>query len=582
MHPPLAMECIGQHCHNRRITASLKAMRIALLQSKVVAGDIAGNVVRILEGASKALDMGADLVVTSELATVGYPSRDLLSRDDVIDRNLVALDELQRKLPIPAIVGFVDRKQSEEQRSVYNAAAFLANNTIQHVYHKRLLPTYDVFDEWRYFDVGRTESLIDFGGIRIGLSICEDAWNISTQNNTSRYRDFPIRESVQAGADLLINLSASPFRMGKRALRKEIFGAQARLNKRTLLVANLVGAHDDLIFDGGSMFFSPDGTCIAQANEFGEDILLCDVSDPARPQLPNASTTARSNTGKSENEAILDALILGVQDYATTCGFKSAILGLSGGIDSALTAAIAAEALGPGQVHAIAMPSQYSSDHSIHDAQNLAKQLGLAFQLIPIQQSVETLEASLQNAFAGKQEDVTEENIQARMRALILMALSNKHGHLLLATGNKSEMAVGYTTLYGDMCGGLAVLADVFKTRVYQLAELFNQRKGFDAIPQSTMTKAPSAELRPNQTDQDSLPEYEVLDEILRLHIEESLKHEDITKKGFSRELVDQSLRMLARTEYKRFQSAPILRVSKKAFGPGRRMPIAARPLVIP
>ena len=547
-------------------------MKIALVQESPLVGDLRGNVDRLLEAFSEAAGRGADLAVCSELAISAYPPRDYLDRPDFIEAQLQELQRLAQHAALPALVGFVDRAQVKGQTRLLNAAAYIENGAVKEVIHKSLLPAYDVFDERRYFTPASERRLLDIGGIKVGVSICEDIWNDADFWETRRYGLDPVAELAELGAQLLINLSASPYGMNKRKLREEMLCAKAKKHQIPLIVVNQVGAHDDLIFDGRSLAIDAGGTIRARCHDFESDLLIADVSPGG---VEGSLRPSASFDVQGETQAALQALVLGLRDYAHKCGFKTAILGLSGGIDSALTAAIAAAALGPQNVYGIALPSKYSSEHSRSDAEDLAKAMGIHYDLISISKTVAAIEESLEPSFAGQADDVTEENIQARARGIILMALSNKFGHLLLNTGNKSEVAVGYCTLYGDMCGGLSILSDVFKTEVYRLSAEVNRQAGKDVIPRSTLTKPPSAELRPGQVDQDSLPPYEVLDALLEKFIEEQQSPEEL-KDNFDPQLVDRVLAMVRRAEHKRYQLAPGLKIHHKSFGPGRRMPLAA------
>ncbi|RMH45137.1 MAG: NAD+ synthase [Deltaproteobacteria bacterium] len=547
-------------------------MRIALVQQNVVVGDFDGNVARLAAAVDRAATDGADLAICSELAVCGYPPLDLLDQPAFVDVNLRAVDALAARVPIPTVVGFVDRVGRPAGRKLHNAAAVVDRGRIASVHHKSLLPTYDVFDEQRYFEPARSLALADVGGVKLAITICEDMWNDADFWPERYYDRDPVAELVALGPDILVNIGASPFTVAKRSLRPRMFAALARKYRLPLIAVNQVGGNDELLFDGASHAFSPDGETAARAAEFDEDVIVCDVeprgavSGPMRAPLP------------SDEAAALAALAMGVRDYAARCGFRSAVLGLSGGIDSALTACIAARALGSDRVVGVAMPSRFSSEHSVADARALAGALGIAFQVIPIEQPFASMLALLEPAFDGRPPDVTEENLQARLRGVILMALSNKFGHLLLSTGNKSELAVGYCTLYGDMSGGLAVISDVPKTLVYALAREVNRQAGRPIIPESTLTKPPSAELRPGQTDQDSLPPYDVLDHIVELYVERNMSRDEIAATGaVDRATVDRVVDLVQRSEYKRRQAAPGLKITTKAFGFGRRVPIAQR-----
>lgn len=555
-------------------------MKVALVQESPIVGDLQGNVDRLLVALERAAEQGAQLAVCAELAISAYPPRDLLDQSHFVEKQLAAMQRLAERTPLPTIVGFIDRAVVEGIERLYNAAALLEGGEVRDIIHKTLLPTYDVFDERRYFTPASERRLIPFGNYMLGVSICEDIWNNAERDESEpwearRYLRDPIDELTALGADVLINLSASPFWADKREVRQTMLQAQARRHKLPLLVVNQVGAHDDLIFDGGSMAIDATGKLCGSCKEFASDMLVIDIeADHQHIVMTDRRSHGFGEPG--EIEACLDALVLGLRDYATKCGFKSVVLGLSGGIDSALTAAIASLALGPENVHGIALPSKYSSDHSLTDAKALADTMGIHYQVIPIEGAVAAFEAALVPSFEGTNEDVTEENIQARARGVMLMALSNKFGHLLLNTGNKSEVAVGYCTLYGDMCGGLSILSDVFKTDVYKLALAVNARAGRPVIPEATIQKPPSAELRPGQLDQDSLPPYEILDPLLMRFVEEQESVESL-QRDFDPAVVEHVVGLVRRNEYKRYQLAPGLKVRSKSFGPGRRMPLACK-----
>jgi len=541
-------------------------MRIALAQINTTVGDIEGNRDRIVGILRQVEASGADLVVFPELCLTGYPPRDLLSLQGFVEANLRALAEVARHTAgIGAVVGFVDRNASLEGKEFHNAAALLCDGKVQARVHKRLLPTYDVFDEDRYFQAGARAGLVPFRGRRLGISICEDAWNSEDFWSKRLYRVDPVRELCQAGADLLVNISASPFELEKPQMRHRMLGAHVGNYSLPLVYVNLVGGNDDILFDGNSLVFGGSGNLIAQGRAFEEDVLIVD---------PDAETNIAYREGDTL-ESLFRALVMGTRDYARKCGFRSAVLGLSGGIDSAVTACIAAEALGAPRVLGVALPSAYSGKTSLEDARALAAKLGIDFQVIPIHSLFDEFRSALAPAFAGLGEDTAEENLQARIRGTILMALSNKFGHLLLSTGNKSELGVGYCTLYGDMAGGLAVISDVPKTLVYRLASYINRER--EIIPSNTIRRPPSAELKPDQTDQDTLPPYELLDSILRLAVEEQLGVDDIVARGYERSAVADIVDRIQKSEYKRRQAAPGLRVTIRAFGSGRRMPIAMR-----
>jgi NAD+ synthase (glutamine-hydrolysing) len=545
-------------------------VKIALLQINPTVGDLQGNSRLIVEATREAGRFGADLAVTPELALVGYLPRDLLLSEGFVRNSWNALASLADDLAglPPVLVGLPEPNPSDEGRPLYNSAVLVRDGSIEQRFRKALLPTYDVFDEDRYFEPFVGPQILDLYGRRLGISICEDVWNDRDFWKRRRYHHDPIEELMRAGATAIINLSASPFEVGKYRFRETMLGSMARRHRAPLLYVNQVGGNDDLIFDGRSCGFGADGAPIARGRSFESDVVVCDLDHTAR--------LGQTDDVLAEAE-IWQALVLGTRDYARKCGFRSVVLGLSGGIDSALVAAIAAEALGPQCVLGVMMPSPYSSRGSIDDSRQLAANLGIQTFTLPIEPVISAMEATLSEAFANTTRDVTEENIQARIRGNLLMALSNKRGALLLTTGNKSELAVGYCTLYGDMSGGLAVIADVPKTMVYRVARWLNDRKGCNLIPEPILTKAPSAELRPNQTDQDSLPPYDLLDEILQRHIEHHQPAEDIIAAGFEAEIVQRVLRLVRAAEFKRKQAAPGLKVTDRAFGTGWRMPIAAR-----
>ncbi len=545
-------------------------MKIALAQINTTVGDFDGNAERILRFASLAHEQGADLVVFPELALCGYPPRDLVERPSFVERSESELHRLAKRLPpVPALVGYVRRSGAKQGRAVSDAAALLHNGQIAADYAKMLLPFYDVFDETRYFEPGDGPVIPSLAGQRLGLTICEDAWNDKNFWERQVYSRDPVEETMRAGATLILNIAASPFHRGKIPMRHNMLAAIARERGAPVVYVNLVGGNDSLVFDGSSCAFDGAGKLRARAKSFEEDMVFFDVSGAAEELHPDPA---------SEIECVYKALVLGTQDYVAKCGFREALVGLSGGIDSSLVATLAARALGPERVHGISMPGPYSSSGSLRDAEALARNLGIQFKVIPITPVFEDYISSLAPALAGRPGGVTEENIQARIRGNILMALSNKLGALVLSTGNKSELAVGYCTLYGDMAGGAAVIADVPKTMVYELARYINGQAATPPIPTACLEKPPSAELRPNQTDQDVLPPYEVLDAILRLHIEDNLSvREIVAQLGIASEIVCQTIRRVANAEYKRQQAAPVLKVTAKAFGSGRRYPIANR-----
>ena len=554
-------------------------MRIAVAQLDYTIGAFEANLAAMTGAVEEARRKRVDLVIFSELSTVGYPPGDLLERPDFVDHNLLQMDRIARLSDgnLGILAGFVDRNDSGTGKALHNAVALCEGGRIVDRYRKCLLPTYDVFDEARYFEAGVDVRPMEFRGVKIGVSVCEDVWADPDLDGRSLYHRDPVLELIHRGAHLLVNLSASPFVLGKAGERRELVRRYAEDSGRFFVYANQVGGNDDLVFDGHSMVFDGQGRVVARARDFEEDLLIYDVPDEALGEergIEGALGDIRPVAESAEAEA-LAALELGLRDYVRKCGFDQVLLGLSGGIDSALTAAIATRALGPDKVLGVAMPTRYSSDGSVTDAEALAENLGIAFQVIPIDNIFQSYLDDLAPVFSHVGEDVTEENIQARIRATVLMALSNKFGRLLLATGNKSELAVGYCTLYGDMAGGLAVIADVPKTLVYDLARFLNT--GGEVIPESTIDKPPSAELRPDQVDQDSLPPYEVLDRIVEAWVEEHKPVEEIIAEGFDEEAVRDVVRLITSNEYKRRQAAPGIKITAKAFGVGRRYPIAAK-----
>lgn len=543
-------------------------MRFALIQTNPTVGDIAGNAELVREGLREAHTAGAELAVFPEQTLLGYPAKDMLLRRDVIDGNVAALQALAAETSeVAALVGFAEPNPHAIGRPVLNSAALLHAGRVQAVWRKRLLPTYDVFDEARYFEPAGQQAPFSFRGLRLGVTICEDM--LSEQLfGRSLYVCDPVAEAVAGGADILINISASPYFLGKHDWRIAHMGAHAMRHCRPILFVNQLGGNDELLFDGCACAFDATGTVVGQAKAFSQDMLLVET---------DALHSTRRETPPRDMDSLYAALVMGLRDYARKCGFKSAVLGLSGGIDSAVVACLAVEALGAERVHGVAMPSRYSSDHSVADARTLAQNLGVRFSVIPIDPVHSAFESVLKSSFENGPPGVAEENIQARTRGVILMGLSNKFGGLLLTTGNKSELATGYCTLYGDMCGGLAVISDVPKMMVYELARYINHSAGRTLIPESTLTKPPSAELRPNQTDQDSLPPYTILDAIVERYEEQLQSPLEIAAAGFERAVVDRMVRLMHLSEYKRQQAAPGLKVTSRAFGFGRRMPIAAK-----
>lgn len=553
-------------CRDEDVRARWRPVRIALGQINPTLGDFAGNLKLIEAALAGAEADGAELLVLPELALCGYPPRDLLTREAFLRASDDALTQLRRRVgsQTAVLVGFPERRpESPWGRPLWNSAALLAAGEVKAVARKRLLPTYDVFDEDRYFQPGDGPTVVEHAGWRLGISICEDAWNDATFWPRRRYPHDPLEDLAAAGADVLVNLSASPFGLQKRQERVEMLAHSARRLGKPFVFVNQVGGHDDLVFDGASLVLDERGTVVARAHENEADLVVVDLATRTGPLRPPAG----------EDAALFGALVLGTRDYARRCGFSHALLGLSGGIDSAVVACVAAAALGPDNVHGVALPSRYSSEGSRTDAEALARTLGLRFSEIPIEAPFAAFLDTLAPAFGSRAPDVTEENLQARLRGTTLMALSNKFGGLLLTTGNKSELATGYSTLYGDMCGGLAVLADVFKLRVYALARYIN--RDAEVIPWATIEKPPSAELRPNQKDEDSLPPYERLDPLLEAHLEEGLDADALVRAGFDAKLVSDVLRLVRLAEYKRWQMPPGLKVSRRAFGTGWRYPLA-------
>ena len=531
-------------------------MRIALAQLNATVGDIEGNLERCLRAVEEAV--GADLVLLPELSLTGYPPEDLLARPDFVDRTLEALSEFASRARIPAIIGFVDRVGD----GLGNAAALVRGASVEAVYHKRLLPNYGVFDEERYFEPGASDLVVTIAGERCAITICEDIWVPET---TVRL--------AEAGADVVLNLSASPFHAGKGGEREAMLRTRATESPVWIAYCNLVGGQDELVFDGRSVVVAPGGRIVARAVAFAEGLVLADVGKQAALVGAGRDLAPGAISATPEGPAeVYQALRLGLADYVRKNGFSDVVVGLSGGIDSALVAVLATDALGAEHVHGVLMPGPYSSEGSVDDALMLAANLGIDALTLPIGSSFESLLGTLEPAIGELPKDVTEENLQARVRGTLLMALSNKLGWLVLSTGNKSEISVGYSTLYGDMVGGFAPIKDVFKTRVWELARWRNGQGA--VIPDATITKPPSAELRPGQTDQDTLPPYDVLDGILRAYVEQDRCAEDIEAEGFDRDVVERVIRLVDAAEYKRRQAAPGSRVTHKAFGRDRRMPI--------
>jgi NAD+ synthase (glutamine-hydrolysing) len=556
-------------------------MRIGLLQLNATIGAFDKNRARLEKAYREAVDKGAKLVLAPELFLCGYPPRDLLLRNDFISGCLDCLDALAKSVgAVPLVTGYVDRNPTRPGRALRNAAAILQNGKVIHRVTKSLLPTYDVFDEDRYFEPAEKIAPLKINGQKIAVTICEDIWNDADFWPEQRYRRDPVRELVDAGAKLIVNISASPWERGKEATRLAMLQQVARDESAPLVQVNMVGANDELIFDGHSVALNAKGEVLALGASFAEDVLVVDMSpggsptgEPAGLTLTSSASVPTLTLPANQEEQLFRALVLGVRDYVGKCGFKSVVLGLSGGVDSALVAVIATEALGAEKVWGVSLPSLYSSEGSLSDAAQLAKKLGIRYDVLPIADPVTEVEKTLAGAFEGRTPDATEENIQSRLRGLLLMALSNKFGPLVLTTGNKSELAVGYCTLYGDMCGALAVIADVLKTEIYALAHWINRDD--EIIPWNTIEKPPSAELRPNQTDQDSLPPYELLDRILHHYLVDDADPKMLVSGEIPLETVRDVLNKVVSSEYKRRQAAPGLKVSPRAFGMGRRVPIA-------
>ncbi len=576
-------------------------MKIALAQIDTTIGAFEANAARMVDRARQAAESGAQLVLFPELALCGYPPKDFLELGEFVDRCRAALEELSTNAVfdrIAALVGFPERHRGPGA-GLYNAVALLRGGQVAAIVRKCLLPTYDVFDEARYFDPSpESGPLVEVGGVRLGVSICEDLWNDKQFWKQPRYLRDPIEELAAKGAEVIVNVSASPYALGKPEIRRRMVGAAARRHGLPVAMCNLVGGNDSLIFDGRSLLVRASGEVQREAAAFREDVLIEEISAPQRaPVNPQARTSGASvisdetadttagalaviaahETDLSDANCrdLADALTLGIRDYMLKTGFKSAVLGISGGIDSALTAVLAARALGPQNVTTIAMPSRYTASMSNQDAELLAKRLGVHFHTIAIEPIFQAFLSALQPLFAGRAPDVTEENLQARIRGTLLMAFSNKTGALLLTTGNKSELATGFSTLYGDMAGGLAAIGDLSKTAVYALARWFNRQSATDLIPARILSRPPTAELREDQLDEDSLPPYADLDRVLRAHVEEHLGARRLIERGFAEELVRRVLKLVVQSEYKRRQAAPVLRVTARAFGEGWRFPIA-------
>ena len=542
-------------------------MKIAIAQLNYHIGDFEGNLQKMLEATQMAKDTAADIVVFGELAVTGYPPRDFLEFDDFIEKSLEVVARLAKAaIDIAIVVGAPSRNPVVEGKDLFNSAYFLADGTIQQVEHKALLPTYDIFDEYRYFEPASSFEVVHYKGKKIALTVCEDIWNVGNENPL--YTICPLDELKEQDPDFILNLSASPFNFNHANNRIHVLKANVELYGKPMFYVNHVGAQTEIIFDGGSIVMSPDGMVHDELPYFEACIRTYELSNVLNGGI-------HQEQKKDKMNLIHDALITGIKDYFGKLGLKKAILGLSGGIDSAVVAVLAQRALGAENVRVLLMPSQFSSDHSVNDARQLAKNLNIQYDIIHIQEAYTAYENMLKPHFTATKFDVTEENIQARIRGMLLMSMSNKFGNIVLNTSNKSEAAVGYGTLYGDMAGGLSVIADVYKTEVFALARFMN--KDAEVIPMNTITKPPSAELRPDQVDADSLPNYEILDAILYQYIEMRQGPKELIAQGFDKKLVARVLKMVNRNEFKRAQVAPVLRVSSKAFGMGRRIPIVGK-----
>jgi len=546
-------------------------VKIALAQINYHIGNFESNTSKIIAAIENARSAGADLVVFAELAVSGYPPRDFLEFNDFIERCLHSVDKIAEHCRgIAAIVGSPTRRAEIKGKDLHNSALFLSDGKIQAMAHKSLLPNYDVFDEYRYFEPYREFEVIHYKGKKIALTICEDIWDIGED---PLYTINPMDELMKQLPDMMINIAASPFHYEQARSRKEVILSNVRKYKLPLFYVNHVGAQTELLFDGGSLVASPEGFVVDELNYFEEDFRIYELEDVEEAVMPEGGNPLGLINDKIA--LIHDALLMGIRNYFGKLGFTKAILGLSGGIDSAVTMVLAARALGPEHVRAVLLPSAFSSEHSVNDALQLAQNLGSPYDLISIEEAFDSLDHTLQPIFGDLPFDITEENMQARIRAVILMAMSNKLGHILLNTSNKSEAAVGYSTLYGDMSGGISVLGDVYKTDVFELARYIN--KDGEVIPENTIIKPPSAELRPDQKDSDSLPEYEILDKILYQYIERRKGPKELVSMGFEKNIVDRILKLVNTSEFKRFQTPPVLRVSTKAFGMGRRLPIVGK-----
>ena len=551
-------------------------MKIAIAQLNPTIGDITNNAQQIIAAAKDAAKQNVRLLLTPELSLCGYPPRDLLLYPGFVETMSHELKAIASQLPenIAVLIGTVETNPhatSKGQKPLYNSMALLDGGEVKQIFHKRLLPTYDVFDEDRYFEPGYEANYFTLDGVKVGVSICEDLWNDEQFWGKRNYEVNPIEELVQLGVDVITNLSASPYTVGKNKLRSQMLNHAATAYSKPIIYVNQIGGNDDLVFDGNSMAFSSAGGLVTHAKSFAADLVVVELDELKE-------TGEQESRGEIDsNEEIYNALVLGVKDYARKCGFSKATLGLSGGIDSALVAAVAASALGAENVLGVLMPSPYSSHHSVSDAVDLVNSLGIKSQQLAIKDAMTAYDKILDPMFAGTEFGIAEENIQSRIRGNLLMAIANKFGYLLLSTGNKSEMAVGYCTLYGDMNGGLAVIADVPKTRVFELCRWLNKNKDQEIIPVNIITKPPSAELKPDQKDSDSLPDYEILDDILDRIICQHQSLKEVIKAGHDTETVAKVMKLLTRAEFKRRQAPPAIKITDRAFGTGWRMPIASR-----
>ncbi len=558
-------------------------MKIALAQLNFIVGDISGNRELITKYVEKATKQGVDLVIFSELAICGYPPLDLLERRSFVESCIEGIHELAAKIPVETgvILGGPEFNDNEEGKLLFNSAWFLCNGTVKQTVRKSLLPTYDIFDEYRYFEPNREFDILEFRGKKIALTVCEDLWDdqpVEHQFSRSRlYTRHPLEEMIRFEPDFVVNIAASPFAASRMEVKKQIFTKKALKHRLPVLMVNQVGANTELIFEGGSLAVAGDGHIYKQLALFEEDFAILDTDELIESgDQSGTDEQAPPQAGDDDRIALInDGLALGVRDYFHKSGFRKATLGLSGGIDSAVTLAIAVQALGNENLHVLLMPSQYSSGHSVSDSEQMARNLQVSYDIVSIKDIFDLYRKALQPVFGNRPEDITEENIQSRIRGTLLMALSNKLGHILLNTSNKSETAVGYGTLYGDMAGGLSVLGDVYKVDVYALARYINRDR--EIIPENIISKPPSAELKPDQKDSDSLPDYKILDTVLHRYIEKQWSVDQIAGEGFDPELVKKIVRMVNVNEYKRYQTPPILRISSKAFGVGRRIPIVGR-----